>query len=102
MKDIVDAICASLISPPKYCFDRSVKSSDSESSSHKTVATIITVLLMSLMFTVCCAICLYKRFIRSELTRDMTSQVGEVIANYANRVTTQKKKKKEKLIETFE
>lgn len=32
----------------------------------------------------------------------MTSRVGEIVANYANKITTQKKRHKEKLIETFD
>jgi hypothetical protein len=47
-------------------------------------------------------ICCYRNFVKSELTRDMTSKVGEIIANYANKVSSQKKNKQDRLVETFE
>lgn len=47
------------------------------------------------------AVCCYKKCIRSELTKDMSSRVGEIIADYANHVSAQKKKKEERLVETF-
>jgi hypothetical protein len=47
-------------------------------------------------------VCLYRKFIKSELTKDMTSRVGEIVANYANKVTSQKKRQRERLTETFD
>lgn len=42
-------------------------------------------------------VCLYRKFIKSELTKDMASRVGEIVANYANKVTSQKKRQRERL-----
>lgn len=43
--------------------------------------------------------CAYRRFIKKELTNDMSSRVGELVATYANEVTKQQKRQREKLIE---
>lgn len=48
------------------------------------------------------SVCCYRNCVRGELTRDMSSRVGEIIANYANKVSTQKMKKQERLVETFD
>ena len=43
--------------------------------------------------------CLYRKFIKRELTNDMISRVGDLVANYANKVSKQKIRQKEKFIE---
>jgi len=45
---------------------------------------------------------LYRKFIKSELTKDMSSRVSELVANYANKVSAQKKRQREKMIESFD
>jgi len=44
-------------------------------------------------------VCVYRKFIKRELTNDMVSRVGELVANYANKVSKQKIRQKEKFIE---
>ena len=34
--------------------------------------------------------CVYKKVIKKEITTDMSSRVGEIVANYANKVSKQK------------
>ena len=46
--------------------------------------------------------CLYRRFVKGELTRDMSSRVGELVATYANKVSSQRKKQRERFIESQE
>lgn len=51
------------------------------------------------MALVGCTICCYRRFIRNELTRDMASKVGEIIASYASKLGRTSKKKGQELVE---
>jgi nitrate reductase gamma subunit len=66
------------------------------------VAIILVVTIVSLIVVIGLGVCLYRRFIKSELTRDMTSRVGELVAHYANKITSQKKRRREKLVETLD
>jgi uncharacterized protein YneF (UPF0154 family) len=61
------------------------------------VVVILLATIVSLIVVIGLGICLYKKFIKSELTRDMSSRVGEIVANYANKITSQKKRQREKL-----
>jgi hypothetical protein len=54
---------------------------------------------VSVAVVVVLGICGYRKFIKKELTTDMTSRVGELVANYANKVSKQKIKQREKLME---
>lgn len=76
-----------------------------ETPTNKTnthVVIILLVTIVALILLIIVSICLYKKFIKSELTKDMTSRVGEIVANYANKITSQKKRQREKLTETFD
>ena len=100
--EIPEAICSSLTKPPKYCIS---KTADVEPPSNKTnshVAIILVVTIVALIIVIALGVCLYRKFIKSELTKDMTSRVGEIVANYANKVTSQKKRHKERLSETLD
>jgi len=58
--------------------------------------------IISLIIFTILGIFIYKRLIKTEMTRDMASRVDELVANYANSVTSSKKRKREKLVETFD
>jgi len=45
---------------------------------------------------------LYRKFIKKELTRDMSSRVGELVAHYGTKITSEKKRQREKLMETMD
>jgi hypothetical protein len=100
--EISEAICSSLTKPPKYCTSKVI---DMEPPSNKTnnhVAIILVATIVALILVIALGVCLYKKFIKGELTRDMTSRVGEIVANYANKVTSQKKRHRERLSETLD
>lgn len=61
--------------------------------------TILLATFLSVAVVVVLVICGYRKFIKKELTTDMTSRVGELVANYANKVSKQKMKQREKLME---
>jgi hypothetical protein len=56
-------------------------------------------MVVSLILVILLVTCAYRRFIKKELTNDMSSRVGELVATYANEVTKQQKRQREKLIE---
>jgi hypothetical protein len=60
------------------------------------------VTIVALIIVIALGVCLYRKFIKTELTKDMTSRVAEIVANYANKVTSQKKRHKERLSETLD
>lgn len=101
-EEIIETVCASLESPPKYCMERELPEEELESNSNKHVVTIIVVSIIVLMVVIGVGIWLYRKFIKTELTSDMSSRVGELVAHYANKVSSQKKKQKERMIESFE
>jgi hypothetical protein len=49
---------------------------------------------LTLLIVVVIVLCCYRHCIKSELTRDTASRVGEIIAHYASNVSKQKKKSK--------
>ena len=56
--------------------------------------------MIGLVAAIIIGACMYKKFVKGELTRDMSSRVGELVATYANRVSSQKKKQRDRLIES--
>ena len=56
--------------------------------------------MVGLLSAIGVSVCLYRRFVKGELTRDMSSRVGELVATYANRVSSQRKKQRDRLIES--
>lgn len=76
VEDIVLTICSSLERPPKYCLEKESKEQTTPRNTNDSVIMILLVAMCSLLVLVGCTICCYRRFIRSELTRDMASKVG--------------------------
>ena len=99
--EIISAICESLTSPPKYCSDKSEAAAEGESANSHT-GIIVVVVVLSVLVMAVIGICAYRQFISRELTNDMTSRVGELVAHYANRVSKSKSKQKKKLVEPFD
>lgn len=56
-------------------------------------------MFISLALVIGLVICVYRRFIKRELTNDMASRVGELVAHYASNVAKQQKRQREKLME---
>lgn len=69
---------------------------------HRHVVTVLLFTVCTLLLMVALVVCCYRKFIRSELPRDMVGKVGEIIANYASNISAQKKQKKERMVEAFE
>jgi membrane protein insertase Oxa1/YidC/SpoIIIJ len=91
-----------LTSPPLYCSTKIAETAIPSNKTNNHVAIILVVTIVALIIVVALGICLYKKFIKSELTKDMASRVGEIVANYANKVTSQKKRQRERLSETLD
>lgn len=100
--DIVEVICSSLSSPPAYCETKTEEVQVPTNQTNSHVVIIILVSVVTLIVVIIAGICLYRRFIKSELTRDMSSRVGELVATYASKITTQKKRHQDRLVETFD
>lgn len=60
---------------------------------------VIVVLLVSVSLVLLLVMFIYKKCIKKEITTDMTSRVGELVAYYANKVSKQKIRQKEKFID---
>ena len=99
---IFEATCASLDSPPTHCFEHSDVEDNSDSGnsapSNHHVLLIVLCSLGGLIVAIIITWCLYNRFVKGELTRDMSSRVGELVATYANKVSSQRKKQRERLV----
>jgi len=73
--DIFEAICASLLSPPPYCSIKYRDADEQESDSPKIGSVLYKIMMVFLIFLLI-GIFLYKKVVKSELTRDMASRVG--------------------------
>ena len=62
----------------------------------------IIVLFVSVALVLLLVMLVYKKCVKKEITTDMTSRVGELVAHYANKVSKQKIRQKEKFIEANE
>jgi flagellar basal body-associated protein FliL len=93
-----------LVTPPKYCNERSAEVSETtgKKSSSNHVVIILLVTIFALIVLVLIGVLFYRKFIKSELTKDMSSRVSELVANYANKVSAQKKRHREKMMESFD
>jgi hypothetical protein len=100
--EIIEAFCLSLTAPPAYCIQDNSNEQSSSTTGNGHVAVIITVTIVSLLVVILLVVCIYRRFIRKELTTDMSSRVGELVAHYANKVSKQKIRQQEKFIEAHD
>ena len=66
------------------------------------MSIILVVTAISIVLVTIAGICIYRKFIKRELTNDMVSRVGELVAHYANKVSKQKIRQKEKFIEAHD
>lgn len=66
------------------------------------MSIILVVTAISIVFLAIIGVCIYRKFIKRELTNDMVSRVGELVAHYANKVSKQKIRQKEKFIEAHD
>jgi uncharacterized protein YneF (UPF0154 family) len=100
-QEIIQAICESLSQPPQYCIDggKAIEEEQSSSSSNSHLSIILIVSAISIVLVTLIGIFVYRKFIKRELTNDMVSKVGELVAHYANKVSKQKIRQKEKMIE---
>lgn len=102
--EIMDSFCRSLESPPQYCIDGVIPVVEpvpvSTSSNHLAIILAVTIGLVILI--VILVVVLYPRFVKKEITSDMTGKVGELVAHYANKVSKQKIRQKEKFIEAHD
>jgi hypothetical protein len=87
-----------LASPPKYCITQELEAIVPQNQTNSHVVIILVVSILSLIIIFALGALIYRKFIKSELTKDMSSRVGEIVANYANRITSQKKRQREKLV----
>lgn len=98
----MEAFCESLSSPPQYCIDGTTIYPNPPTQGNSHLAVIITVIIISILVLIVLVICIYRKCIKRELTTDMTSRVGELVAHYANKVSKQKIRQREKFIEAHE
>ncbi len=75
MTDIVDTICESIKSPPKYCTTRMIEPETPQVNTNNHVLLIIFAIIFALMVVAAVGMLLYRKFIKNELTKDMTSKV---------------------------
>ena len=85
-------ICESLSSPPETC------SKEIDTPEGNKAGFIIGVILVSIILIFLGLIC-YRKVFKREITNDMSSRVNELVAKYASKVSEQKKKRKDKLME---
>ena len=81
-----------MYTPPQYCIDGASPTDDEKGNDH--LAIILVVTCVSIVVVSAIGVCVYRKFIKRELTNDMTSRVGELVANYANKVSKQKIRQK--------
>lgn len=65
MSDIVDTICASIKSPPKYCTTRMIEPEVEEVNTNDHVLIIIFATIFALMVVVAVGMLIYRKFIRT-------------------------------------
>ena len=87
---------------PQYCIDGTVKDTTVEEPGKSHMIIVIIVLLVSVSLVVLLVMLVYKKCIKKEITTDMTSRVGELVAHYANKVSKQKIRQNEKFIEAHD
>ena len=87
-----EMICSSLMDGKNICSGK--KPSPRGNRAGIIVGTSLTIGVLIGLGIVC-----YRKVIRQEITNDMSSRVNELVAKYASKVSEQKKKRKDKLME---
>lgn len=95
-QEVFQMVCSSLNSPPRKCFSDSEEEPKKSKKGH-IVLIILVVIAGVMVFGL--GVCIYRKFIKKELTNDMSAKVSELVAKYATKVSEQNRKHKEKMME---